>query len=308
LIDLQVGVIVDVEATPAYRIEEVDSTKTMVDRVEERFGLKPTRLVGDTAYGTAPMLAWMVEDKKIAPHVPVFDKTKREDGTLSSRDFTWDERANEYHYPQGHALRSDRRQFKIERDRTTKANTVIYRDSQTDCARCALKQQCCPNTPSRKIARSVHESSREVARRLAETPEFEQSMRDRKKVEMLFAHLKRIMKLDRLRLRGMSGAHDEFLLAATAKNLRKMAKRLGTKNEESALMPTLRGGERPPDFTSCSAQSESTVAASWRSRIRAHTRITFGSQTAKSGSSRYAISPTQIYCSFLQAKKLNYEF
>lgn len=238
LIDLQVGVIVDVEATPAYRIEEVDSTKTMVDRVEERFGLKPTRLVGDTAYGTAPMLAWMVEDKKIAPHVPVFDKTKREDGTLSSRDFQWDEQANEYHCPQGHALRSDRRQFKIERDRTTKANTVIFRASQTDCTGCPMKQQCCPNTPIRKIARSVHEGSREVARRLAETPEFEQSMRDRKKVEMLFAHLKRIMRLDRLRLRGMSGAHDEFLLAATAQNLRKMAKRLGATNAGLGPMPT----------------------------------------------------------------------
>jgi hypothetical protein len=65
-----------------------------------------------------------------------------------------------------------------------------------------------------------------VARELAVTPQFEQSRRDRKKVEMLFAHLKRILKLDRLRLRGLSGAQDEFLLAATAQNLRRMAKRL----------------------------------------------------------------------------------
>ena len=65
----------------------------MVDRVEERFGLKPDRLVGDTAYGTGPMLGWMVEDKRIAPHVPVWDRTERKDGTLSSSEFVWDEPA-----------------------------------------------------------------------------------------------------------------------------------------------------------------------------------------------------------------------
>jgi hypothetical protein len=76
----------------------------------------------------------------------------------------------------------------------------------------------------RKVVRSVHEAARDVARRLRGTAEYLQSRRDRKKVEMLFAHLKRIMKLDRLRLRGPSGAHDEFTLAAAAQNLRKLAK------------------------------------------------------------------------------------
>ena len=71
---------------------------------------------------------------------------------------------------------------------------------------------------------SIHEGARETARSIAKTPEYSQSRRERKKVEMLFAHLKRIMKLDRLRLRGLSGAQDEFLLAATAQNLRRMAK------------------------------------------------------------------------------------
>jgi transposase len=227
LVDLEAGVIVDVEATPAHRTAEVGSTKTMVNRVEARLGLKPRRLVGDTAYGAAPMLAWMVKDKNIAPHVPVWDKAGRKDGTLAISDFIWDGQANEYRCPEGHALRSDRRQFKIARDRTTKAETVIYRASQADCEGCPSKQNCCPNTPMRKIARSVYEDSRAIARELAATPEFAQSRNDRKKVEVLFAHLKRILKLDRLRLRGLSGAHDEFLLAATAQNLRKLAKRLG---------------------------------------------------------------------------------
>ena len=106
----------------------------------------------------------------------------------------------------------------------TKADTIIYRASQTDCTGCAMKDRCCPNTPYRKIARSVHEGARDVARSIAQTPQYGQSRRERKKVEMLFAHLKRIMKLDRLRLRGLSGAQDEFLMAATAQNLRRMAK------------------------------------------------------------------------------------
>lgn len=138
--------------------------------------------------------------------MPVWDKTDRKDDTLSSSAFEWDAQANEYICPQGHALRSDRRQFTIYRERVTKADTVIYRSSQNDCKTCPTKDRCCPNTPTRKVARSIHESSRDVARAIATTPQYAQSRRDRKKVEMLFAHLKRILKLDRLRLRGLSGA------------------------------------------------------------------------------------------------------
>jgi transposase len=237
LIDLQAGIIVDVEATPAHRTQEVDSTKKMIDRVEERFDLKPARLVGDTAYGTAPMLGWMVQDKRIAPHVPVWDKSERKDNTLSSSAFEWNAQANEYTCPQGHALRSDRRQFKIHRERVTKADTVIYRSSQDDCKSCSIKDRCCPNTPTRKVARSIYETSRDVARSIATTPQYAQSRRDRKKVEMLFAHLKRILKLDRLRLRGLSGAQDEFLLAATAQNLRRMGKWLTAKQQTTSPIP-----------------------------------------------------------------------
>ena len=78
--------------------------------------------------------------------------------------------------------------------------------------------------PARKILRSIHEGARDLARDLARTDAYLTSRRERKKVEMLFAHLKRILKLDRLRLRGPNGAKDEFLLAATAQNLRKLAK------------------------------------------------------------------------------------
>src|SRR5215217_6708412 len=99
-----------------------------------------------------------------------------------------------------------------------------YRASKFDCDACSLKPQCCPNTPARKIPRSIHEGARDIARDIATTEAYDVSRRQRKKVEMLFAHLKRILKLDRLRLRGPNGARDEFLLAATAQNLRKLAK------------------------------------------------------------------------------------
>lgn len=136
LIDVKHAVIMDVEATPALRTAEVNATKAMIDRVERRFGAKPRRLIGDTAYGTAEMLAWMVGQKNIEPHVPVWEKGEREDGIFSRSDFAYDAETN----------------------------------------------------------------------------------------SLTFAHLKRIMKLDRLRLRGPSGAHDEFTLAAAAQNLRKLAK------------------------------------------------------------------------------------
>jgi hypothetical protein len=99
-----------------------------------------------------------------------------------------------------------------------------YRASQLDCDGCSLKSRCCPNAPARKILRSIHEGARDMARDIATTEAYVISRRERKKIEMLFAHLKRILKLDRLRLRGPSGARDEFHLAATAQNLRKLAK------------------------------------------------------------------------------------
>jgi transposase len=231
LIDIDAGIIVDVEATAAHRTDEVNATRTMIDRTEERFKLKPNRLIGDTAYGTAEMLEWMVKEKAITPHIPVWDKSGRTDGSFSRTDFIFDDKANEYCCPQGKPLRTT--------GRVTVDNTRLYRASYYDCINCPDKYRCCPNTPSRKIARSVHEAARDSARALAKTPEYQQSMKDRKKVEMLFAHLKQILKLDRLRLRGLSGAHDEFLLAATAQNLRRMAKWCGHDPPNTAIGVTV---------------------------------------------------------------------
>lgn len=222
LIDTACGVILDVEATPAYRTAEVEITKTLLERVEGRLDLKPDKLIGDTAYGTAPMLNWII-DKDIEPHVPVWDKSQRCDGTFSRREFEWDGQADQYRCPAGKALRPRQKHYKNRPSRITKENTIIYATGKADCCDCPLKSRCCPNTPIRKIRRSIYEDARDATRRINETQDYRQSRRERKKVEMLFAHLKRILRFDRLRLRGLAGANDEFLLAATAQNLRKLA-------------------------------------------------------------------------------------
>jgi transposase len=224
LIDTDHGVIVDVEATRAIRQAEVGASRTMVERTEERFGLKPGYLVADTAYGSAENLAWLVKQKRITPYIPVFDKSTRTDGTFSRSDFTFDPVADRYICPAGKELVQFRRTYATPRTGVGADGTRRYRASKKDCDVCELKARCCPNAVARKIPRDVEEDSRDAARGLAGTLEFEAACQRRKKVEMLFAHLKRILRLGRLRLCGPYGAKDEFLLAATAQNLRRLAR------------------------------------------------------------------------------------
>ena len=223
LIDTENAIIVDVEASRAIRQAEVGASRTMLDRTAERFGLKPQHLAADSAYGSAQNLAWLVKQRGIEPHIPVFDKSNRTDGTFSRSDFVFDAEQDRYTCPGGKQLVQFHRTYATPRSGITKDGTRLYRASKRDCDGCALKPKCCPNTPARKIPRDVDEDARDVARALADTPAFERSRHRRKKVEMLFAHLKRILRLSRLRLRGPNGARDEFLLAATAQNLRKLA-------------------------------------------------------------------------------------
>jgi transposase len=224
LIDLDHAVIVDVEATTAIRQAEVTAQRRMIERTQERFGLWPERLVADTAYGSAPNLAWLVEDRGIAPHIPVFDKSARRDETFERSAFTFDHEDDSYVCPDGNRLRPSNRNFSTPRPLANADGFIRYRAREKDCAACGLKQRCTPKMPARKIMRSVHEGARDMARDIATTDAYLVSRRQRKKVEMLFAHLKRILKLDRLRLRGPNGAKDEFHLAAAAQNLRKLAK------------------------------------------------------------------------------------
>jgi len=216
LIDVKFGVIVDVEASRAIRQAEVGAAKAMIERTQQRFSIMPEHLAADSAYGSATTLNWIVNEKNIVPHIPVIDKSEREDGTLSRSDFTFDKDRNVYVCPEGKLLRTT--------GRINDGEMIFYRATTMDCGPCRLKAKCCPKSPQRRIPRSIYEDARDVARSLAGTEAFERSRHDRKRVEMLFAHLKRILKLGRLRLRGPHGAQDEFTLGAIAQNLRRLAK------------------------------------------------------------------------------------
>jgi len=158
----------------------------------------------------------VVNDKKIAPHIPVIDKSKRDDGTFSREDFTFYKEGNVYICPAFNLLNTT---GKVMND-----DQLLYRASKPNCDACSFKTRCCPKEPARKILCSIYEEARDVARAIAKTEAFERSRRERKRVEMLFAHLKRILRLGRLRLRGPRGAQFEFTFAAIAQNLRRLAK------------------------------------------------------------------------------------
>jgi transposase len=217
LIDIANAVIVDVEATPARTYDEVAATKTMLTRTEQRLGLKAKRLVADTAYGTGKFLGWLIE-AGITPHIPVWDKSNREDGTLSRVDFAFDSDHDLYVCPAGKLLKTT---GSIGVD-----HVVRYRALKRDCQICPFKPRCCPNTPSRKVVRDINEQARDRARALMGTPAFAKSRDERKKVEMRFAHLKTHHRFERMRLRGLSGARDEFHLAAIVQNLKTLASQL----------------------------------------------------------------------------------
>jgi transposase len=218
LIDMENAVIVDVEATPARTYDEVAAARTMIERTDERMGLKPQRLAADTAYGTGKFLGWLV-GAGITPQIPVWDKSTREDGTFSRSDFTFDRERNVYVCPTGKLLKTT--------GNVGDDHALRYLASKRDCDACPLKPQCCPKMRFRKITRDINEDARDCARALVGTPEFDRSRDERKKVEMRFAHLKTHHRFERMRLRGLSGARDEFHLAAIVQNLKTLAIRSG---------------------------------------------------------------------------------
>ncbi len=224
LVDLDHAVIVDVQATAPIRQAEVGAVQNMLVRTQKRFNLHPGILTADTAYGAADMLGWLVEDQDIEPHIPVFDKSERRDGAFPATDFIYDPETDAYQCPGGRELRPYWRNISKGRPEFGKDGFKKYFARKQDCAACPLKPRCTPNQATRKIARSRHEAARQRARDIAKTDAYVASSYARKKVEMLFAHLKRIIGPDRLRLRGPNGAKDEFYLAAPSKISGRLAK------------------------------------------------------------------------------------
>jgi hypothetical protein len=232
MIDTDNAIILDVEASRSIRQAELGAMQTMLDRTNDIFGIHPERMIADTAYGMGPLLEWLVQERGIAPHIPVVDKSGRTDGTFERADFSYDDGNDLYVCPGGKELKQSRRAFTTPRiAKPDKDGVLRYRARKADCNGCQLKARCCPKEPQRKVTRSVCEPSRDMARKITQTIDYAISCKLRKKVEMLFAHLKRILKLDRLRLRGPCGVRDEFHLAATAQNLRKLAKLIPARSQ-----------------------------------------------------------------------------
>ena len=217
LIDIKHAVIVDVEATPARTYDEVAATKTMIKRTEQTKGLKPKRLVADTAYGTGKFLDWLV-GAGITPHIPVKDMSQRDDGTFSSSDFKFDRERNVYVCPTNKLLKTT---GNVSADHKCaighRGATAAYVHSSRNAVR------------TRPRARSNATSMRMPAIMPAASWVRRNSIRsrdERKKVEMRFAHLKTHHRFERMRLRGLSGARDEFHLAAIVQNLKTFALRI----------------------------------------------------------------------------------
>ncbi len=218
LIDMENAVILDVEATPTRITKEVDATETMVERVEERFALKPDRIAGDTAYGTGKMLDWLVK-REIDPHVPVRDQSEvGADGKFVRADFHYDRERDLYTCPGGKELKTSGTVYD--------GATLKYVAKRSDCGRCPLKPKCTTGR-ERRVQRDVNQDARDYTQELMRTEAYEVSAVERKKIETLFGEVKRNLGLTRLRLRGLSGARDEFLLVATVQNLKRLIKHAG---------------------------------------------------------------------------------
>ena len=214
LVDDQNAIIVDVEATPARLSQEIVAAKAMLERSGDRVGFAPASLAADKSYGTAPFLAWLLE-RNVTPFVPVLDRKGQTDGKLTRDEFAYDHARDCFVCPEGHNL--------ILRSITPETGVKRYRPSASACRHCPRKPDCTDGS-TRTLVRLVDEDARQSVRDLASTAAYAVARARRKKVEMLFAHLKRHLKLRRLRLRGLAGATEEFLLAATAQNLKRLVK------------------------------------------------------------------------------------
>ncbi len=218
LVDTAHGIIVDVDATPARLSQEIVAAKTMLERAKEAFGFAPSRLGADGSYGTGPFLTWLLA-RGVDPHIPVLDRTMQTEGMFTRADFTYVETEDAWRCPSGHTLR------RVGMDHV--AGMVRYSARPADCGACAAKPQC-TSGKKRGINVSKHEPARQIADALAETDAYDDVRRRRLKVEMLFAHLKQQFGIRRLRLRGLPGAAEEFYLAATVQNLRRLARLTST--------------------------------------------------------------------------------
>jgi len=214
LVDTASRVILSVAATPARFRQETLAARRMLERVSH-FGVRPLNLAADKAYGSGEFLAWLLE-RDIQPHIPVIDRRHQTQGRYEPQE-------NAYYCPEGKPLRY--------RGLSHRSQGYIYRATEAQCQGCQQKKLCTPGL-YRKLFVHWQEPARRATRALAGTPAYKQSQRARYKVEALFAELKQQVKLRRVRLRRLWNVAEQFHLAATAQNLKRLVRHLDQKRSQ----------------------------------------------------------------------------
>ena len=223
LIDTHSRVILAVEATPARFRQETIAARRMLGRVE-KLGLHPDSVGADKAYGSGEFLAWLLA-RDIQPHIPVIDRRHQTGGRFTRDAFRYEPQENAYYCPEGKPLHY--------RGQRRSSQGYLYRSTEAQCQGCPQKKFC-TRGPYRRLFVHWQEPARQTVRALAGTPAYKQSQRARYKIEALFAELKQQMSLRRVRLRRTWNVAEQFLLAATAQNLKRMVRFLAQR-EASAL-------------------------------------------------------------------------
>ena len=218
LVDTASRVILSVDATPARFRQEVLAARRMLERVDQ-LGVRPQNLAADKAYGSGEFLAWLLE-RNIQPHIPVIDRRHQTKGHFTREQFRYESKENVYYCPEGKPLRY--------RGQSLGSQGYLYCSTEAQCHGCPQKKSCTPGL-SRRLFVHWQEPARQTVRALADTPEYKRSQRARYKIEALFAELKQQIKLRRVRLRRLWNVAEQFHLAATAQNLKRLVRHLAQK-------------------------------------------------------------------------------
>ena len=213
LIDTTSRVILGVEATPALFHQEAVAARKMLEGVAQ-FGIHPESLGADKGYGSGEFLAWLLEPG-VQPHIPVIDRRHQTGGRFTQDQFRHDPVRNVYYCPEGKVLPY--------RGLSRTAQGYVYQAWESDCQGCPQKKRC-TTAPARKLSVHWHEPARQVARGLVATPAYERSRRTRYRIEGLFAKLKQRIRLSCVRLRRLWNVSEQFLLAATAQNVKRLVR------------------------------------------------------------------------------------
>ena len=213
LIDTPSRVILAVEATPARFSQETVAARRMVEQVE-KLGLRPESLGADKAYGSGEFLAWLLA-RGVQPHIPVIDRRHQTRGHFTRGQFRYEAKEKIYYCPEGKPLRY--------RGRRRDSQGYAYCSTVAQCQGCPQKQRC-TSAPYRWLFVHGQEPARQAVRALAGTPAYDRSQRARYKIEALFAELKQQIRLRRVRLRRLWNVAEQFFLAATAQNLKRLVR------------------------------------------------------------------------------------